>query len=139
MKKPILTAIFSLVAVLFSVNNVYANTNARKEINTAIMHAGYAKKMTEVNKVHLHLHHVINCLVGSHGAGFDAQAGDPCLGMGNGAINDYNYKVADMVQRDMLQQALENAHYGLMSKRLPIARNAAALALKDLQESESGI
>ena len=136
MKKPRLIATACLVPVLFAANSVYANTNARKEISTAILHAGYAEKMTDVNKVHRHLHHVINCLVGSHGAGFDANAGDPCLGMGNGAIRDYTYKVADKVQRDMLQQALEDAHYGLMSNRLKIARNAADLAEKRLKESE---
>jgi hypothetical protein len=136
MNKPLFIAAVSLVPVLFAANSVYANTNARKEISTAIVHAGYAEKMTDVNKVHLHLHHVINCLVGTHGAGFDTKAGDPCLGMGNGAIHDYTYKVADKVQRDMLQQALEDAHYGLMTNRLKIAHNAADLAEKNLKKAE---
>jgi len=135
MKKYVLLATLAIAPALFAANTVYANTNATKEIDTAITHAGYAEKMTTVNKVHLHLHHVINCLVGTHGVGFDAKAGDPCMGMGNGAIHDDNYKVADMQHRTALQDALEDAEYGLMTNRLKIARNAADLADKDLKES----
>jgi len=136
MNKPLLITTVSLATALFAAGTAYANTNVHKEISTAILHAGYAEKTTDINKVHLHLHHVINCLVGPHGAGFDAQAGDPCLGMGNGAINDDNYKVADIQHRDSLQQALEDAHYGLMTNRLKIAHNAADLSEKNLKQSE---
>lgn len=139
MKKPLIVASASLVLAVFSTNTVNANPNAQKEINTAILHAGYAVKMTDVNKVHLHLHHVINCLVGTHGVGFDAKAGDPCMDMGNGAIMDDGYKIADKLRREMLKDALLNADYGLMTNRLTIARNAASLALKDLRKSEENM
>jgi hypothetical protein len=139
MKHPILIAPMSLLFAMFATTNVYASTNAQQEISTAILHASYAEKMTDVNKVHLHLHHVINCLVGTKGVGFDTKAGDPCLGMGNGAINDFNYKKADKLRRDMLKQALEDAQYGLMTDRLQIARNAADLAIKDLKKSQEDL
>lgn len=121
---------------IFGVSTAYANTQAQREISTAITHASLAEKMTKVNQVDLHLHHVINCLVGTKGVGFDAKAGDPCLGMGNGAINDYK---GDKVNRDMLKQALQDAQYGLMTKRVNIARNAADMAEKRLQESREGL
>jgi len=139
MKKQILITSVSLLLAMFGANAAYASNNAQKEISTAITHAGYAEKVQTVDKVHLHLHHVINCLVGTQGVGFDKQAGDPCLGMGNGAIKDFNYKQADKVRRDMLQQALENANYGLMTNRLKIAHNAADLADKDLKKAEEDL
>lgn len=121
---------------IFGVSTAYANTQAQREISTAITHASLAEKMTNVSQVDLHLHHVINCLVGTKGVGFDAKAGDPCLGMGNGAINDYK---GDKVNRDMLKQALEDAQYGLMTKRVNIARNAADMAEKRLKEAREGL
>ena len=121
---------------IFGVSTAYANTQAQREISTAITHASLADKMTNVSQVDLHLHHVINCLVGTKGVGFDAKAGDPCLGMGNGAINDYK---GDKVNRDMLKQALEDAQYGLMTKRVNIARNAADMAEKRLKEAREGL
>ena len=125
-----------LLFTIFGVSTAYANTQAQREISTAITHASLAEKMTNVNQVDLHLHHVINCLVGAKGVGFDAKAGDPCLGMGNGAINDYK---GDKVNRDMLKQALEDAQYGLMTKRVNIARNAADMAIKRLKETREGL
>jgi len=136
MKNKLLIASLSLLSTLFAASIAIAGTNATKEINTAITHAGYAEKMTDVNKVHLHLHHVINCLVGPHGFDFDAAAGDPCKGMGNGAINDYK---ADKLNREMLNSALENAEFGLMTNRLNIAQNAASLARGDLKKSEENM
>ena len=125
-----------LLFTIFGVSTAYANTQAQREISTAITHASLAEKMTNVSQVDLHLHHVINCLVGTKGVGFDAKAGDPCLGMGNGAINDYK---GDKVNRDMLKQALEDAQYGLMTKRVNIARNAADMAEKRLKEAREGL
>ncbi len=139
MKKQMLISFVSLLVALFGVNVAYANTNAQKEISTALTHAGYAEQVTNVDKVHLHLHHVINCLVGTKGVGFDAKAGDPCIGMGDGAIKDFNYKMADKLRRDMLKQALEDANYGLMTNRLKIARNAADLVAKDLKKAEEDL
>ena len=133
MKNRMFITPISLLFAMFVASTVFANTNAQQEISTAITHAGYAKKMTDVDKVHLHLHHVINCLVGSKGVGFDAKAGNPCQGMGNGAINDYH---ADKLDRDMLKEALEDAQYGLLTQRLDIARNAADLTIKDLKKSQ---
>jgi hypothetical protein len=126
----------SALFAMFVAAGAIANTTAQKEIATAITHAGYAEKMTDITKLHQHLHHVINCLVGSRGAEYDAQAGNPCQGMGNGALNDFH---ADKLERDMLRQALQTAQYGLMTDRLDIARNAAELTLNDLKKSQENL
>lgn len=86
---------------------------AQKEASTAAMHAGFSSKSKDVAGVRLHLHHVINCLVGEKGDGFDPKAGDPCQGMGNGAIND-----ASGSFKAELEKALAEAKAGLSTDEL---------------------
>src|SRR6185503_15282585 len=54
-------------------------------IGIAANHAGLAAAANDINTVHTHLHHVLNCLVGPGGEGFDAAPGNPCANAG-GAI-----------------------------------------------------
>jgi hypothetical protein len=58
------------------------------EMKTAITHAGFAEKYDSMKEVSLHLHHVLNCLVGPNDKMFDKMAGDPCQGQGNGILPD---------------------------------------------------
>ena len=59
-----------------------------QEVTTAAQHAGMAAGSADIKMVHMHLHHVVNCLVGPTGDGFDKAAGNPCDGKGNGALMD---------------------------------------------------
>src|SRR5438270_4239566 len=54
-------------------------------IGIAAQHAGLAAGAANANLVRTHLHHVLNCLVGPGGDGFDAMPGNPCA-MAGGAI-----------------------------------------------------
>jgi hypothetical protein len=56
------------------------------------------------------MHHVINCLVGPKGNGFDAAADNPCKGLGNGAIPDSK---GDAALQAKLKAALTDARAGL--------------------------
>ena len=58
------------------------------EITTAATHANLAAQADSINGVHTHLHHVLNCLVGPAGSGFDAKELNPCANSGTGAIPD---------------------------------------------------
>ena len=58
------------------------------QLTVADQHAGFAAKAGTIDMVHMHLHHVLNCLVGPSGAGYDAGPGNPCAKAGNGAIPD---------------------------------------------------
>jgi hypothetical protein len=58
------------------------------EIKTAITHAGFAEKYDTMKEVSLHLHHVLNCLVGPADKMYDKTAGDPCQGQGKGILPD---------------------------------------------------
>lgn len=111
-----------------------AGGNVRDEISTAIEHSGYASEVKTTAGVHLHLHHVVNCLVGPHGHGFYPPAGDPCHGMGNGALNDLS---GNSRTRDELRRALREAKVGLREKGFEPAHATALRVRKMLEAAEA--
>jgi hypothetical protein len=48
-----------------------------------------------MKEVSLHLHHVVNCLVGPNDPMFDKAAGNPCQGQGNGILPDIKAKMGE--------------------------------------------
>lgn len=86
------TAILVMTAVAFASLGAHptfgANTGMAEELKTAIAHAGYAEKAGAMTDVFMHLHHVVNCLVGSSDKMYDKAAGNPCQGEGNGIMPD---------------------------------------------------
>lgn len=133
MKKSTLITLVSLPLLAFSMGSAYASANVNQELSTAITQAGKAQKASSVQQADQYLHTVINCLVGSNGAGYDRTAGDPCNGQGNGAMNDYDKGTVDKL---FLKQALEDAQYGLLTSRVKIAQNAANMASSSLQSAQ---
>ncbi|MGN6655534.1 MAG: hypothetical protein ACTHJ9_09365, partial [Rhodanobacter sp.] len=103
---------------------------ASKEVKTAAAHAGMAMGSADLKMAHAHLQHVVNCLVGPAGNGYDAQAEDPCKGMGQGAIADAK---GDAATEANLQQALQDAESGLKATTLDDAHADARKALSALQ------
>ncbi len=61
---------------------------AKKELQTAQTHAGFAAGYDTAAEVELHLHHVVNCLEGASGKNFKKEAGNVCEGQGNGIFAD---------------------------------------------------
>ncbi|HET7562348.1 MAG TPA: hypothetical protein VFJ87_08230 [Rhodanobacteraceae bacterium] len=107
--------------------------SAQDEVTTAHAHAVMASTADTVEIGHAHMHHVINCLVGPQGKGFDAAAGNPCKGLGNGAIPDSK---GDAALQAKLKAALADVQAGLAAYDLAgIHANgkkaAAALKTKD--------
>ena len=100
-----------------------ADSDPAKEVATAATHAGFAAKATDMKmtQMHLHLHHVVNCLVGPKGKGFDTSNANPCKDYGNGAIPD----MKDPNQKKALQAALAKANAGLKSKDMAAAQKDA--------------
>jgi hypothetical protein len=98
-----------------------ADSDPAKETSTAATHAGLAAKATDMKTTQMHLHHVVNCLVGPSGTGFDAAPGNPCKEQGNGAIPD----TKDAAQKKTLQDALDKANAGLKQTDLAAAQKAA--------------
>jgi hypothetical protein len=58
-----------------------------QQVGTASKHAGFAAAATDMKDVQKHMHHVLNCLVGPNGKGFDESFGNPCKD-GPGAIRN---------------------------------------------------
>ncbi|HKI73134.1 MAG TPA: hypothetical protein VJ998_00705 [Pseudomonadales bacterium] len=128
-----------IVAALLLVGGISASAfaaddAATKEASTAVMHAKFSAASKDISGVHLHLHHVVNCLVGKDGAGFDASAGDPCQGMGNGAIND----ATDADMKSTLQDVLAEAQKGLADNNLDSAQATASDVHDMLQDLLGG-
>jgi hypothetical protein len=107
--------------------------NANVEIQTAAQHADYASRANEIDQVHLHLHHVVNCLEGSGGKDFDATAGNPCKGEGDGALDDLGTTAQ---QRATVEQALNLAKLGTEETSFEPAHNEAGTVYKLLRQPE---
>ena len=101
-----------------------------KQAATASAHAGMALGAADLKMAQMHLHHVVNCLVGSAGKGFDAKAGNPCEGEGQGAIVDAK---GDAATETRLAAALAEARQGLQATTLESAHADAKKAMTTLQ------
>jgi hypothetical protein len=101
-----------------------ADADVNKEVSTAAQHAGFAASSKDMKATQMHLHHVVNCLVGPQGEGFDASFGNPCSGQGSGAISN----TRDSAKKASLQQALQQTLDGLKQSDIAAAQKSAAAA-----------
>ena len=95
------------------------------ELTQALLHANYAATATSVEDLHQHLHHVINCIVGPEGSGFDNNFMNPCHGMGNGALPD----ASSDAEKKHLNEVLEHAKAALRTDDFVLAKDAARIAV----------
>ena len=121
-----------LLACLLPLTASAADTEAAvsKQVATATAHAGMALVATDLKMAHMHLHHVVNCLVGPSGKSFDSKAGNPCDGMGQGAIIDSKNDAATSAR---LNAALSDAEQGLKTTSVESAHADAKKVLNTLQ------
>ena len=110
----------------------FARGSATNEVSTAHAHAMMAQSASTLAMAHTHLHHVVNCLVGTKGEGFDGKAGDPCKGQGNGAIPD---SASNAALHAKLQTALSEAQAGLKSDSLASVHQDAGKIAATLQDT----
>ena len=123
-------ALLLACALPLAVQAADANVAASKQVATATAHAGMALGAADLDMVHTHLHHVVNCLVGTSGDGFDAKAGNPCKDMGQGAIVDAK---DDAPTEARLQSALSEAEQGLKATTLDEPHADAKKVMSTLQ------
>src|SRR6185437_3870016 len=124
------TVLIALGAVALGSSGAGA-ADAAKEVATAEQHAGYAAAAKSLNMAHTHLHHVVNCLVGPKGAGFDATAANPCKSFGNGAIPD----TTDAAKKHDLEEAVKEAQQGLAQNDLTAAQKGATIVGATLKKA----
>ena len=108
-----------------------AAADAMEEVATAAEHAGLAAGSDQIEGVQTHLHHVVNCLVGPEGEGFDPDELNPCGELGNGAIPD----TADAEKKQALEEALAEAMAGLEVDELEAAQAHASEAATMLENA----
>ncbi len=127
----------TVVALAFAGTWAFAQSagNPEAEIKTAIAHAGYAGKADALNGVHLHLHHVLNCMVGPQDKMFDAAAGNPCKDQGNGALPDIKAKMGEDTQYYEASWVAQIANQGITSNNLQEAKAAAHVANLILEDA----
>ena len=94
------------------------------EINNAQTHAGLAAAAADINGVHMHMHHALNCLVGPKGEGFDAKQINPCAQSGNGAIPDE----MDAAKKAKLTAAVADLNKGIAEMDIAAAKADATAA-----------
>jgi hypothetical protein len=97
------------------------------ELKTAVTHAGFAAKYETMKEVTLHLHHALNCLVGPQDNRFDAAAGNPCQGQGNGYLPDQKAAKREGNQYYEAWWAAQIAGQALASDNLGAAKAAARI------------
>ncbi|HEX5339311.1 MAG TPA: hypothetical protein VFX47_00340 [Gammaproteobacteria bacterium] len=128
-KRPLLAV--AAIASMISLTCAFAAGDAAKQIATAEAHASMAAATKDIKMVHAHLHHVINCLVGPKGKGFDASAENPCKGMGDGALTDLaGQPVAHAKLEDAVKMAESGIHDAQYAKAHAAAKKTVAL-IKD--------
>ncbi len=130
MHKTILFAMAAGAGAMFALPALAAD--ARGEIMTAATHADLAAQASDLDGVHTHLHHTVNCLVGPGGAGFDKTQLNPCVNSGNGAIPD----TTDAAKKKSLEAALAKANAGIATTDVKAAQadaTATAAALRAIK------
>lgn len=115
-------AVIAGASFLFAANAFAADLGS--EINNAASHAGLAAQAADINGVHTHMHHALNCLVGPQGDGFDAKAMNPCAQSGNGAIPDE----MDQMKKTKLMAARSDLTKGLAENDVAAAKADASAA-----------
>ncbi len=95
---------------------------------TAAQHAGLAASGADLPGVRRHLHHVLNCLVGPEGPGFDAAQGNPCAAAG-GAIP----QTSDATAKATLEKVAGDVRKAIASEDLAAAKKAATDAQASLK------
>jgi len=100
-----------------------STTGARQEVATAHAHALMAQNAKTLKQTKQHLQHVLNCLEGRSGANYDADAGNPCKGKGQGAIPD---STSNPAMQTRLKSAVTQAQQGLQADDLQQAHTIAS-------------
>ncbi len=96
------------------------------QLQTAIQHAGFSSAAEDLAMASRHLGHVLNCLVGEGGDGFNADWGHPCGGQGAGIMNDLasHPQAADL--QALVDSARQLAAQGVGQQSLLAVQAAAA-------------
>lgn len=131
MKRMVLRTAVSLALVLgagyVSSQMVEAPSGAlAAQLQTAIQHAGFSASAEDLAMASRHLGHVLNCIVGEGGEGFNADWGHPCGGQGAGIMNDLSSHPQAADLQALVETARQLAAQGVTQESLLAVQAAAA-------------
>ena len=122
-----------LTFVLTATGAAAAQAAWEVQLGTAVQHAEFSLGSDEHESAQRHLGHVLNCIAGEAGDGFDGAWGHPCGGQGEGLLAD----LAEHPRHADVAAVLNAAHglglHGVQSDSLG-AVHAAAAAVRALLE-----
>lgn len=124
-----------MAAWLLTPSPAMAAADPSAELKTATTHAGFAAKYEALKEVTMHLHHALNCLVGPQDKLFDAAAGNPCQGQGNGYLPDLKVAKGETPAYYDAWWAAQIAGQAVTSNNLAEAKTAARLVDRALQDA----
>lgn len=114
---PLLLCAVSVAAMAATVSPL------QKEITNARIHAQVVAHADSLSMAQLHLHHVINCLVGAQGVGYSAAAealsAASCKNLGHGAVAD---SASNPDLHKLMNKALQDAQAGVRAQTVAAAR-----------------
>jgi hypothetical protein len=117
---------FRILGIAFALTGIVAlypnaaQADTAQAISTAVQHAGFAASGADIATARRHLHHVLNCLVGPDGDGFDASPGNPCAAAG-GAIP----QTSDPALKMKLEGIASQVRSGIENESLDAAKRVA--------------
>jgi hypothetical protein len=94
------------IVVLAASGAVFAQDALETQLATAVQHAEFSMGADDMAMAVRHLGHVLNCIAGEGGEGFDGSWGHPCDGQGAGIVSD----IAGHAAADDLMAVLRSAH-----------------------------
>lgn len=107
------------------------------QLATAVQHAGFAMSAEDHAMAVRHLGHVLNCIAGEEGEGFDGSWGHPCAGQGAGILTDVDAHAQAADLAALLAAAHGLAMQGVTEGSLG-AVHAAAAGVRALLEVLAG-
>ena len=116
----IIGSAFALIGLVVIYPNA-ALADGPQAVAAAAQHAGLAANGADIGAVRRHLHHVLNCLVGADGEGFDGSAGNPCAAAG-GAIP----QTSDSQLKTKFGEFAAQVRAGIENESLEAAKKVAA-------------
>jgi hypothetical protein len=96
------------------------------QLETAVQHAGFSMNADEHAAAQRHLGHVLNCIAGEGGEGFDGSWGHPCAGQGAGIWSDVEAHAESAAAMLLVRSAHALAMEGVQAESLAEVRAAAS-------------
>lgn len=123
----VIATVVALLAGTVTSQSIEAPTgNLAAQLATAVTHAGFSANAEAVDMASTHLGHVLNCIVGTGGEGFNAAWGNPCGSQGAGILNELaSHPQADDL-RALVEAARDLAAQGIGKDSLLAVQTAAA-------------